>query len=102
MMSLTVFAASLVLGAGAIAVWITVRFPKLMPDHLKPVLLHLGLAVLLAHLVPFGILLPISGSIAVQLIAGIFAVALPVLIYTLVATIWLVRIAQNALSGMLR
>jgi hypothetical protein len=38
----------------------------------------------------------------VQLIAGIFAVALPVLIYTLVIAIWLVRIAQNAIGGMLR
>jgi hypothetical protein len=34
--------------------------------------------------------------------AGIFIVALPVLVYTLVATIWLIRIAQNALGGMLR
>jgi hypothetical protein len=101
-MSLTVFAVSLVLGAGAIAVWITVRFPKLTPDGLRPVLIHVGVAMLLAQLVPFGILLPISGSAAVQLIAGIFVVALPVLIYTLVAAIWLVRIAQNALSGMLR
>jgi hypothetical protein len=101
-MSLVVFGVFLVLGAAAIALWITVRFPRLMPNGLKPVLLHLGLAVVLAQLVPFGILLPISESPAVQLIAGIFTVALPVLIYTLVAAIWLVRIAQNALGGMLR
>jgi hypothetical protein len=101
-MNLMAFAVSLVLGAGAIAAWITVRFPKLMPSSWKPILIHLGLAVVLAHLVPFGILLPISSSPAVQLIAGIMAVALPVLVYTLVITIWLLRIVQNALGGMLR
>jgi hypothetical protein len=102
MMSLTGFAACLVLGAGAIAVWVTVRFPNWRPERLKPVLIHLGLAVLLGHLVPFAILLPVSDSVVVQLMAGIFIVALPVLVYTLVATIWLIRIAQNALGGMLR
>jgi hypothetical protein len=102
MMSLVGFAACLVLGAGAIALWVTVRFPKWGPERPRPALIHLGFAVLLGHLVPFGILLPVSSSVAVQLIAGIFAVALPVLVYTLVATIWLVRIAQNALGGMLR
>jgi hypothetical protein len=101
-MSLTGFAASLVLGAAVIAVWITVRFPKLMPDRWTRIALHLGFAVVLAHLVPFGIVLPVSGSPAVQLMAGIFAVALPVLVYTLLATIWLLRLAQNSLGGMLR
>jgi hypothetical protein len=101
-MSLVVFGVFLVLGAAAIALWITVRFPKLTPHGLRGTLIHMGLALLLAQLVPFGILLPISGSAAVQLIAGIFAVALPVLVYTLLIGIWLVRIAQNALGGMLR
>jgi hypothetical protein len=102
-MSLTGFAAALVLGAGVIALWITVRFPKLMPNRWSRIALHLGFAIVLAHLVvPFGIVLPVSASPAVQLMAGIFAVALPVLVYTLVSAIWLIRLAQNALGGMLR
>jgi hypothetical protein len=101
-MSLAVFGVFFVLGAAAIALWITVRFPKLSPERLRPVLIHMGIALLLAQLVRFGIMLPVSSSAAVQLIAGIFAVALPVLIYTLVIAIWLVRIAQNAIGGMLR
>lgn len=101
-MSLVVFGVFLVLGAAAIALWITVRFPKLTPHRLRPILVHMGIALLLAQLVPFGIMLPISGSAAVQLIAGIFAVALPVLVYTLLIFIWLLLVAQNALGGMLR
>ena len=68
-MSLTVFGVCLVLGAGAIAIWISVRFPKLMPRGVRALLIHMGLALLLARLVPFGIELPISGSAALQLIA---------------------------------
>jgi hypothetical protein len=101
-MSLVIFGVSLVLGAAAIAAWIAVRFPNLKPERLGMIILHVLVAMVLARLVPFGILLPVSESAAVQLMAGIFVVALPVLVYTLLATIWLLRVAQNAMGGMLR
>jgi hypothetical protein len=101
-MSLVVFAICLVLGAAAIALWIAVRFPQLTPQRLAVIMVHLVVAMVLAQLVPYGLLLPVSGSAAVQLIAGIFVLALPVLVYTLLITIWLLRVAQNALGGMLR
>jgi heme/copper-type cytochrome/quinol oxidase subunit 4 len=101
-MSLVGFAICLVLGAAAIALWITVRFPELKPQRLGIIVVHLVIAMVLARLVPFGLLLPVSNSAAVQLIAGIFVVALPVLVYTLVGAIWLVQVAQRALGGMLR
>jgi hypothetical protein len=101
-MSLVVFGICLVLGAAAIALWITVRFPKLKPERLGFVFVHLVVALVLAQLVPFAILLPVSGSAAVQLMTGILVVALPVLVYTLVGAIWLLQVAQRALGGMLR
>jgi hypothetical protein len=101
-MSLVVFGVCLVLGAAAIAIWITVRFPALRPQRLGIIALHLVVAMVLAQLVPFGLLLPVSGSAAVQLMAGVLALALPVLVYTLVVAIWLLTVAQNALGGMLR
>jgi hypothetical protein len=101
-MSLPVFGVFFVFGAAAVALWITVRFPKLSPERVRPVLIHMGIALLLAQLVRFGIMLPVSSSAAVQLIAGIFAVALPILVYSLLIFIWLLRIAQNAIGGMLR
>jgi hypothetical protein len=101
-MSLVIFGISLVLGAAAIAAWIAARFPGLKPERLGMIIFHLLVAMVLARLVPFGILLPVSGSAAVQLMAGIFVLALPVLVYTLLVTIWLLRVAQNAMGGMLR
>jgi hypothetical protein len=101
-MSLVLFGISLVLGSAAIAVWISVRFPQLKPQRLGVIMIHLVVAMVLGQLVPFGLLLPIDASAAVQLMAGIFTLALPVLVYTLLITIWLLRVAQNALGGMLR
>jgi hypothetical protein len=101
-MSLVLFGIFLVLGSAAIAVWIAVRFPQLRPQRLGVIMIHLVVAMVLGQLVPFGLLLPIDASAAVQLMAGIFTLALPVLVYTLLITIWLLRVAQNALGGMLR
>ena len=101
-MSLVLFGISLVLGSAAIAVWISVRFPQLKPQRLGVIMIHLVVAMVLGQLVPFGLLLPIDAPAAVQLMAGIFTLALPVLVYTLLITIWLLRVAQNALGGMLR
>jgi hypothetical protein len=101
-MSLVGFGIALVLGAAAIALWINVRFPQLRPERLGMIVVHLVLAMLLAQLVPFGLLVPISGSAAVQLMTGVLALALPVLVYTLVIAIWLLRVVQGALGGMLR
>jgi hypothetical protein len=101
-MSLVVFAIFFVLGAAAIALWISVRFPRLKPKRLAIIMFHLILAMVLAQLLPFGLLLPISGSAAIQLMAGILTLALPVLVYTLLVAIWLLNVVQGALGGMLR
>jgi hypothetical protein len=101
-MSIFVFGIFFVLGAAAIALWISVRFPQLKPQRLAFIVIHLVLAMVLAQLLPFGLLLPISASAAIQLMAGILTLALPVLVYTLLIAIWLLRIVQGALGGMLR
>ena len=101
-MSVVVFGIFFVLGAAAIAVWISVRFPQLKPQRLAIIMVHLVLAMVLAQLLPFGLLLPISASAAIQLMAGILTLALPVLVYTLLVAIWLLRVATGALGGMLR
>jgi hypothetical protein len=101
-MSLVIFGIALVLGAAVLALWIAVRFPGLRPERLGIIMLHFLIAMVAAQLVPLGLLLPVSDSEAVQLMAGILAVALPVLVYTLLIAIWLLRLVQSALGGMLR
>lgn len=101
-MSVVLFGIFFVLGAAAIALWISVRFPQLKPERWVVIVIHLVLALVLAQLLPLGLFLPVSASAAVQLMAGVLALALPVLVYTLLIAIWLLRVAQGALGGMLR
>ena len=100
-MSLVLFGICLVLGAAAIAVWISVRFPQLKPQRLAVIMIHLLVAVVLGQLVPFGLLLPIDASAAIQLMADLRARPSGSRVHALI-TIWLLRVAQNALGGMLR
>jgi hypothetical protein len=101
-MSLLFFGVCLVAGAAAIAAWITVRFPQISARRVRAILIHAAVVTLLAQLLRFGITPPVSDSPAVQLIAGIFTVVLPVLVYTFLIAIWLLRIVQDAINGMLR
>ena len=47
-MSVFVFGIFFVLGAAAIALWISVRFPQLKPQRLAIIMIHLVVAMVLA------------------------------------------------------
>ena len=78
-------------GAGLLAVWIHARFPGLAPERLGRTLLHAAVAFTLLQLGP-----GLAGSAA--LIAGLFLVVLPALVYALLSTIWMLKHFQTALG----
>jgi hypothetical protein len=92
------FLAVLTLGAGLLALWINSRFPKLAPEGIWTAVVHVGAAILagqvlvpaLSHAMP-------SLSPAAQALLITFALGLPALVYALLASIWVIRIAQGAL-----
>ena len=92
------FLAVLTLGAGLLALWINFRFPKLAPEGIWTAVVHVGVAILagqvlvpaLSHAMP-------ALSPATQALLITFALGLPALIYALLASIWVIRIAQGAL-----
>jgi hypothetical protein len=92
------FLAVLTFGAGLLALWINFRFPKLAPEGIWMAFVHVGAAILagqvllpnLTHAVP-------DLSPAAQALVITFALGLPVLVYVLLASIWVIRIAQGAL-----
>jgi hypothetical protein len=92
------FLAVLTLGAGLLALWINFRFPKLAPEGLRTAVVHVGGAILAGQVV-----VPIVGdampelSPAAQAFLITFALGLPALVYALLASIWVIRIAQGAL-----
>jgi ABC-type uncharacterized transport system permease subunit len=89
-------------GAGAIALWIDVRFPRLAPQELVKAVLHLAASVAVAYASgPAMQLLSASDDPRIVLL-GVFAIAFPSVVYCLLAGIWLIKLAQRMLSGNLR
>jgi hypothetical protein len=92
------FLVALTLGAGAIALWINFRFPKLAPQRVFWAIIHVGAAILFGQVVLPGLhaLIPDTNPVARALVTT-FLLGLPALIYALLSSIWVIRIAQGAL-----
>jgi hypothetical protein len=97
------FALSFVAAAGAIALWIDIRFPRLGPRELPLAMAHLFVAAIANQVLdgPLGGF--VTGSSLPQgRIVAIVGIILPLVIYAALAALWVLRIAHRALSGHLR
>jgi hypothetical protein len=82
-----------VLGAGALAAWITVRLPRLAPQSFRAGGVHL-----LASFVLGTVLGPLVRAVPglpgeLSLLAALFLVALPAITYMLLVGMWLIQLA---------
>jgi hypothetical protein len=98
--SIGAFIVVLTLGAAAIALWASARFPKLAPETLPGALLQVGIALAAGFLlVPAGMrsmlaaLEPPTGPLLAT-----FLFALPGLTYLFLASLWAMRVLQRILS----
>lgn len=91
-MSKELFVLVLAAGAALLAIWIHVRFPGLAPERIGRTLLHAGIAFVILQLTP-----GLSDS-PVALLAGVFLFVLPALVYGLLSSIWVLKLAQTALG----
>jgi hypothetical protein len=90
-------------GAGAIAVWIDVRFPRLAPDEMRRALIHVGISIVVAQLlVPIGMHLLLSVEQVPATLVAIFGVAFPAIVYALLAGLWVIKLTTGALSSHMR
>ena len=95
-MTTEMFLIALGVGSALIAFWLALRFPERGPGDFQRALLHVGLAIgcgwfagdVFAALVSFGYFVVVT---------GVFVVVLPVLVYTFLASAWLLRLAHDAL-----
>ena len=92
------FLIALTAGAGAIALWINFRFPGLAPGRIRTAVAHVVAALLVGELLVPALhsLLPTSSPVLRALLTT-FVLGLPALVYTLLSSIWIIRIAQGAL-----
>ncbi len=81
----------------ALAVWVDVRWPQLMPKELRGTVLHVGASLLaLQILVAAGLKIG-HGSPRIMLVT-IVTFIVPALVYCLIAGIWVLKLAQGAIS----
>jgi hypothetical protein len=98
-MSITAFLICLAFGAGAVAMWINMRFPKLMPWSMKRLLLHLVVAFLCVYAVSPAITMILDTGIPAARLVGVFAIGFPGLVYQFLVCMWMIRLAQATGGG---
>jgi hypothetical protein len=98
-LSVPEFLIALTLCAAALALWINIRFPNLAPKGVRTAILHVGAAMLVGQIVvPFlHAYIPVNASPVVRALITTFALGFPALVYALLTSIWVIRIAQGAL-----
>jgi hypothetical protein len=87
------FVPALVVAAGLLALWIDTRHPGLAPDSLSKRVLAAGCAVLALQAIPL-----FHGSVA-AIYASVFAILLPTLVSSFLASVWLLRALREAQLG---
>jgi hypothetical protein len=87
------------IGSAVVALWITVRFPKLMPWKMAILLVHLVIAFLCVYAVAPGMAAVAATGIPAPRLTSVFAVAFPVLVYNFLVGTWMIRLAQASSAG---
>jgi hypothetical protein len=78
------------LGLGAVAIWLYLRFPSLRPGTMARAIVHVAASFFLFGLVPYGVGFSLHTLPAtVSLVAIIFGMLIPTLSYVLLSWIWL-------------
>lgn len=98
-MTITAFIVCIAIGAGIIALWTDVRFPRLMPWSMRRLLVHVVLAFLCVYVVAPAMRTIMSTGIPGSHIAAVFTIAFPVLVYNFLVGAWLIRLAQASAGG---
>jgi hypothetical protein len=98
-MTIEMFILCIAVGAGAIALWVDVRFPKLMPWSMRRLLVHIIVAIAIVYVVG-----PVMGFVArsgvpAANLASVFCVAFPVLVYEFLVGAWMIKLAQATGAG---
>jgi hypothetical protein len=95
------FVTALAVGAALLAIWCLQRLPGFAPTGLRGALGHVGAAMLVLHLaVPVGLIQAVESGTTLGVLLGVLGIALPPLTYVFLATLWALRVAQNAMPGL--
>jgi hypothetical protein len=88
-------------GAVAVAFWVDRRFPRLAPRELRTAALHLVAAGAGNQLLDGTLAGVVARSVPHGAVVAVMGVVFPLVGYACLTAIWMLRIAQRALSGRL-
>ena len=87
---------ALVIGAGALALWVYVRVAERGPSRWPMVLGHLALSVVLAYTLVPSLVAALGGvGTAAAGVAAVVGVALPAVAYMFLASLWLLTLLRR-------
>lgn len=90
------------IGAGVIALWIDVRFPRLAPSEIPVALVHVATSVAVGYAAGPVMEAVNSSDDPRMVLLAVFGFGFPAIVYCLLAGLWLIKVAQRMLSGNLR
>jgi hypothetical protein len=97
------FSVLFIAAAAAVAIWIVVRFPERAPTEFRRAIIHFVVSMVGMYVISPVIQRDLSSlSQPLQLYLSVFGVLLPALVYRMVATIWLLRVATGSLRSAMR
>lgn len=89
-----------VLGSGALALWVALRFPALTPASYRATAIHLVAAVVIGSLLSPALRVVPGLPSELSVLVAVFAIGLPAITYMLLVGLWLVRLgATQAPAG---
>jgi hypothetical protein len=91
------FLIALATGAALIAFWFAIRFPDRAPENLQRLLVHVAIVLAAGWLAP-SLTRPLISSGFSATMTALFAVVLPVLVYTFLAGAWVLRLLHETFS----
>jgi hypothetical protein len=97
--NVTLYVVLFAIGSAVVALWITVRFPKLMPWKMGVLLVHLVLAVLSVYAIGPAMHIVSTSGVPAARLTSVFAIAFPVLVYNFLVGTWMIRLAQASGAG---
>ena len=97
-MDVLVLIMTLALGAAALALWIDVRAPALGPGSVRGALVHLVAALVVCQLSGGLMSAVIDPGNARTMVAAVLGVGLPILVYSFLSGLWIIKLAQDMLG----
>jgi len=97
-MSVSILVAVFALGAAVLALWLDLRFPRLAPERMGVVGLHLGGGLLAIQLAPLAMDGVVDSGSTPRTLVALFAILLPSLGYCFLSTIWLLKLMRGVLG----